>query len=128
MRDTALHHLKVLSVNFRCLDVLSGLLKMTKEDMEMVAMEIVAYAGEARTQFLKAMDAMADKDWEAAEKLISEGYETVLSAHDSQTDMIAREAGGEDMELCFLMVHAQDHLMNAMLLGDMCKRFMKMMK
>ena len=101
---------------------------MTKEDMEMVAMEIVAYAGEARTQFLKAMDAMADKDWEAAEKLISEGYETVLSAHDSQTAMIAREAGGEDMELCFLMVHAQDHLMNAMLLGDMCKRFMKMMK
>lgn len=101
---------------------------MTKEDMEMVAMEIVAYAGEARTQFLKAMDAMADKDWDAADKLISEGYETVLSAHDSQTDMIAREAGGEDMELCFLMVHAQDHLMNAMLLGDMCKRFMKMMK
>ena len=101
---------------------------MTKEDMEMVAMEIVAYAGEARTQFLKAMDAMADKDWEAAEKLISEGYETVLSAHDSQTDMIAREAGGEDMELCCVMEHAQHHQMNAMLLGDMCKRFMKMMK
>ena len=101
---------------------------MTKEDMEMVAMEIVAYAGEARTLFLKAMDAMADKDWEAAEKLISEGYETVLSAHDSQTDMIAWEAGGEDMELCFLMVHAQDHLMHAMLPGGMCKRFMKMMK
>ena len=49
MRDTALHHLKVVSVNFRCLDVLRGTLTMTKEDMEMVAMEIVAYAGEART-------------------------------------------------------------------------------
>ena len=101
---------------------------MTKEDMEMVAMEIVAYAGEARTQFLQAMDAMAEKDFDKAEGLIKAGFETVLSAHDSQTDMIAREAGGEDMQLCFLMVHAQDHLMTAMLLGDMCKRFIKMLK
>ena len=92
---------------------------MTKEDMEMVAMEIVAYAGEARTQFLQAMDAMADKNFDKAEELIKAGYET---------DMITKEASGEDMELCFLMVHAQDHLMTAMLLGDMCKRFMKMMK
>lgn len=101
---------------------------MTKEDMEMVAMEIVAYAGEARTQFLQAMDAMADKNFDKAEELIKAGYETVLSAHESQTDMITKEASGEDMELCFLMVHAQDHLMTTMLLGDMCKRFMKMMK
>lgn len=101
---------------------------MTKEDMEMVAMEIVAYAGEARTQFLQAMDAMADKNFDKAEELIKAGYETVLSAHESQTDMITKEASGEDMELCFLMVHAQDHLMTAMLLGDMCKRFLKMMK
>ena len=42
---------------------------MTKEDMEMVAMEIVAYAGEARTQFLQAMDAMADKNFDKAEEL-----------------------------------------------------------
>lgn len=101
---------------------------MTKEDMEMVAMEIVAYAGEARTQLLQAMDAMAEKDWEKAEGLLKEANETLLSAHDSQTEMIAKEAGGEPMELCFLMVHAQDHLMNAMLLADMCKRFMKLLK
>ena len=69
---------------------------------------------------------MADKDWEAAEKLISEGYETVLSAHDSQTDMIAREAGGEDMELCFLMVHAQDHLMTSILAVELIQQIIEL--
>ena len=36
---------------------------MTKDEMAMIAMEIVAYAGDARTKFLAAMDADGGVAW-----------------------------------------------------------------
>ena len=101
---------------------------MTKDDMAMIAMEIVAYAGDARTKYLQAMDAISDKNFDKANALIKEGDDLILSAHNQQTELITKEAAGEDIEIGFLTVHAQDHLMTAMLLSDMCKRVIRMFK
>ena len=101
---------------------------MTKDDMAMVAMEIVAYSGDARTKFLDAMDAIGKKDFDKAEALIMEGDELILGAHNQQTELITKEAAGEQLDIGFLTVHAQDHLMTAMLLSDMDKRFLKILK
>lgn len=101
---------------------------MTRDDMAMVAMEIVAYAGDARTKYLQAMDAISEKNFDKANALIKEGDDLILSAHNQQTELITKEAAGENIEIGFLTVHAQDHLMTAMLLSDMCKRFIKMFK
>lgn len=101
---------------------------MSKDDMAMVAMEIVAYSGDARTKYLQAMDAIAEKDFAKAEALIKEGDDLILGAHNQQTELITKEAAGESIEIGFLTVHAQDHLMTAMLLSDMCKKFIKMFK
>ena len=101
---------------------------MTNDEMAMIAMEIVAYAGDARTKYLSAMDAISEKDFAKAEALIKEGDDLILNAHNQQTELITKEAAGEDIEIGFLTVHAQDHLMTAMLLSDMDKRFIKMFK
>ncbi len=101
---------------------------MTKDDMAMVAMEIVAYAGDARTKYLEAMDAMGDEDFAKAEALIKEGDALILGAHNQQTELITKEAAGEALDIGFLTVHAQDHLMTAMLLSDMDKRFLKILR
>ncbi len=101
---------------------------MSKDDMAMIAMEIVAYSGDARTKFLDAMDAIGEKDFDKAEALIKEGDDLILNAHNQQTSLISKEAAGETIEIGFLTVHAQDHLMTAMLLSDMDKRMIKMVK
>ena len=101
---------------------------MTKDDMAMVAMEIVAYSGDARTKFLDAMDAIGEKDFAKAEALIKEGDDLILNAHNQQTELITKEAAGENIEIGFLTVHAQDHLISAMLLSDMDKSFIKKIK
>ena len=54
---------------------------MTKDDMAMIAMEIVAYAGDARTKYLQAMDAISEKNFDKANALIKEGDDLILSAH-----------------------------------------------
>ena len=71
------------------------------------------------------MDKIADKDFSGAAALIKEGDELILSAHNQQTELITKEAQGEDIEIGFLTVHAQDHLMTAMLLSDIDKWLVK---
>ena len=101
---------------------------MTKDDMAMIAMEIVAYSGDARTKYLDAMEAMLDDAFDKAEALIKEGDDLILSAHNQQTELITKESAGETIDISFLTVHAQDHLMTAMLLSDMDKRMLKSLK
>lgn len=48
--------------------------------------------------------------------------EELSKAHHYQTELIQNEAGGEKTEMTLLMVHAQDHLMNAMTVKDMVRR------
>ena len=98
---------------------------MTKDDMAMIAMEIVAYSGGARTKYLDALDAIMDGDYDKGAALVKEGDDLILNAHNQQTELISKEAAGEDIEIGFLTVHAQDHLMTAMLLSDIDKRLLK---
>lgn len=69
----------------------------TKEEISMVGFEIVAYAGDAQTDLLAALDAAREGDFEKAEQL-------------------HKDASGGEMEMTFIMAHAQDTLMTTMIL------------
>ena len=84
----------------------------------MVGFEIVAFAGEARSKLLQAVNEAKKGNLDAAEGLVKEARESLTEAHNSQTQILAAEAGGESIELGFIMVHAQDHLMTTLLLSD----------
>ena len=101
---------------------------MNKEEVTMIGFEIVAYAGEARSNLIEAISAARDGDYEKAEELVAEADETIKEAHKTQTDMLAKEAGGEDLELSFIMVHGQDHLMTAQLLRDIVEHLINIYK
>ena len=72
------------------------------ENMAMTAMEIVAFSGDARTKYLQSMDCMEAGDYEKAAALIKEGDDLILDAHNTQTELITKEAAGEKVELSFL--------------------------
>ncbi|MEK3989871.1 PTS lactose/cellobiose transporter subunit IIA [Robertmurraya sp. FSL R5-0851] len=91
---------------------------MNKEEVSMVGFEIVAFAGEARSKLLQAVNEAKKGYLDAAEGLVKEAKESLTEAHNSQTQILAAEAGGESIELGFIMVHAQDHLMTTLLLSD----------
>ena len=101
---------------------------MTKEDVTMIGFEIVAYAGDARTKLLNALQKAQNGEFEETEKLIQEAEECLLQAHKAQTEMIQKEAGGEDLELGFIMVHGQDHLMTTILLKELMKHLLELYK
>ena len=91
---------------------------MNKKEVAMVGFEIVAYAGEARSNLLQALKEAKKGDFDNVDELIEKANQSILLAHKTQTEMLTKESAGEDVEIGFIMVHGQDHLMTTMLLKD----------
>lgn len=56
----------------------------------------------------------------------TQGNESLVAAHQLQTRLLQKEASGCVSEYSLIMVHAQDHLMNAILLKDMANSIIKL--
>lgn len=96
---------------------------VTKEDISMTGFAIVAYAGDAKSALIKALDNAREGKIDEAKKLVEEANQSIVDAHNEQTKLLANEAGGMDMDVTFIMVHGQDTLMTTMMLMDQCKFF-----
>ena len=94
---------------------------MNKEEAAMIGFEVVACAGEARSKLMEALEEAEKKNFEQAERLVEEAHTSLMQAHKSQTQMLAAEANGESVEIGFIMVHAQDHLMTTMTLLEVAQ-------
>lgn len=101
---------------------------MNKKEVAMIGFEVVAFAGEARSKLMEALNEAEQGNFDVADRLVEEANESLIEAHKSQTAMLAAEAGGEDIEIGFIMVHAQDHLMTTMLLKDTIKHLFNIYK
>lgn len=88
---------------------------MNKEEMQLLAFEIIGYAGDCLSLHYEALEKAKQGDYAACEKLKKQAKESMQEAHHRQTDLLSKESQGEDMTLALIMVHAQDHLMNAIL-------------
>ncbi|GAA0731609.1 PTS lactose/cellobiose transporter subunit IIA [Clostridium oceanicum] len=89
---------------------------------EAVVFNIISSAGEASAHFLKAIKlAEEEGEFKKAYEELKKGEEVSLAAHKEQTKLIQREVSGEKIETGILMIHAQDHLMNSILLKDLAK-------
>ena len=98
---------------------------MTKEEATMVAFEIVAYSGDARSKLLMAVEKAKAGDLVTADRLVAEANECLVEA---QTDFLQQEARGDNVEVGFIMVHGQDHLMTTLLLKDIVGTLMDVYK
>lgn len=82
-------------------------------------MGIIMHGGNARSLCISAMKKLEKKEVEEAKKLVSEANLELGEAHKIQTQLIQQEASGNKVEITLLMVHAQDHLMNAITVRDL---------
>lgn len=101
---------------------------MNREKVTLLGFEIVAYAGDARSKLLEALKAAEDGKFDEADELIKAANEVLVVAHNRQTDMLAKEASGEDIELGLIMMHGQDHLMTTILLKDLMHHLIELYK
>lgn len=98
------------------------------EEMELVAMTLIAHAGECKSLAYQALNEAKTGNFGEAQKYLEQSNEEMLKAHGIQTDLIVKEAGGESIDLGLIMVHSQDHLMGAILFKDLVKEFIEVYK
>lgn len=99
---------------------------MTKDDLQVVAFEIILHSGDARTIVHEGLNLMNQGKFEEAEKKMEDANKELLEAHKSQTKLLQDYANGDEIIMEVIMVHAQDHLMTTMTIREMAIEFLKM--
>ena len=88
---------------------------------EIAIMNLVVNSGNARSLALEAFRDARDGKFEDAD-------EVLLGAHEVQTELIQNELNGKGIDISLLVVHSQDHLMCAMVVIDLVKEMVEMLK
>lgn len=94
---------------------------MTKEELQALAFEIIGFAGNALSTYYEALEKAKQGDDEQSNLLMAKASKDMQEAHHYQTDLLCRESNGENFDISLLIIHAQDHLMNAVLAEKLIK-------
>ncbi len=99
-------------------------MNINTDEFEQIPFQLIANAGAARSLAFEALNAAKKGDFDKADELMTQSKEAALAAHQTQTDLLSAEAqaqedGGEHLPVDVLLVHAQDHLMTAMLAQEL---------
>lgn len=89
---------------------------------------MISFAGDAFSYFFKGVQEAREGNYEEADRQIALGEEQLTLAHEAQTELLAAEAQGKDMEYSIMLVHAQDHLMTTIMYERVAKEFISLYK
>nr|WP_273380519.1 PTS lactose/cellobiose transporter subunit IIA [Symbiobacterium thermophilum] len=101
---------------------------MIMVNLEEISFHIILHGGNARSLAMEAIKHAKIGEFDLAEQKIEEANEEMRKAHRFQTDLIQEEARGEKIEIRILLIHAQDHLMNAMTVIDLAQEIIELYK
>ncbi|BBK12152.1 PTS lactose/cellobiose transporter subunit IIA [Klebsiella quasipneumoniae] len=88
-------------------------------DMEATVMELIINAGESRSLAMQALQAARKGAWHDVDNLMEGAADAAKRAHDVQTMLIGMDEGCGKVPVNLILVHAQDHIMTAMLAREL---------
>lgn len=97
-------------------------------EQEMVVMEIICNAGEARSLCYEALRLSRTKSFDLAEDKLRQAKECLNKAHLIQTQLIEEDQGEGKVSMTLVMVHAQNHLMTTILAQEMATEMVALHK
>lgn len=101
---------------------------MNRDELAMVGFEIVAYSGDARSTLLELLKQVRNGNFSNVDVLLADADENLNLAHKAQTEILAKEASGQPMDMGFIFIHGQDHLMTTILLRDIITDMIELYK
>ncbi|CEI80952.1 lichenan-specific phosphotransferase enzyme IIA component [Oceanobacillus oncorhynchi subsp. incaldanensis] len=91
-----------------------------------IAFQIILYAGNGRSSAMEAIQEAKEGNFEEAESKLIEAGEELNKAHEFQTNLLQGEANGKSTEINIILIHSQDHLMNAMTVRDLATEIIEL--
>ncbi len=93
---------------------------------EMIIFGLITSSGSAKSHAMEAIQYAKEKDFKSAHEALASAAADLGEAHKTQTSLIQSEARGDAVPVSILLIHAQDHLMNAMMLKDLATEFVEL--
>ncbi len=88
-------------------------------EIESLVMELIIQSGEAKSYSMEALRAARANEWALADQHLTAAKMAARAAHKIQTQLIGADEGAGKIPVTLILVHAQDHLMNAMLCREL---------
>lgn len=101
---------------------------MDKQEVQLIAFNLIGYSGEAFNHFFQAIEYAREKDFISSDEELKLGEEKLAIAHKSQTSMLVAESRNQEVELSVILIHAQDHLMTTIMFERIAKEFINIYK
>lgn len=98
------------------------------EEMEMICFKIISAVGEAKSDYISAIEAAKKGEFEKAEEAMKHGDACYVNGHKEHAGLITKEASGEKTEVCLLLMHAEDQLMAAETIKLLASEFIELYK
>lgn len=100
---------------------------MNEELLEPI-MSIILNAGNAKSMGFEALNAAKEGNFDKADAKIVEARAALVDSHRGQTALLTKEASGEEFNISLLLIHSQDHLMNAITFLDLIQEMIELYK
>lgn len=101
---------------------------MDEDENLQAIMGLIVNGGNAKSSSMEAIQAAKKGDFDEADAKLKEADAALGQAHNSQTGMLTKEASGDHVQVTLLMVHGQDHLMNAITFRDLAGEIVDLYK
>lgn len=82
------------------------------EEMELICFQLITAAGGAKSSYIEAIQKAKEGAYEEAEELIRQGDEMMKEGHLPHSDLVQKEAAGEDVKMSLILTHAEDQMMS----------------
>ena len=96
--------------------------------IELFGFQLITSAGGAKSNYIEAIHEAKKGHYEEAEKLIVSGDEMMKQGHLPHTDLIQKEAAGEEIKISLLLAHAEDQMMSAEIFKVMAEEMIELYK
>ncbi|MCL2899576.1 PTS lactose/cellobiose transporter subunit IIA [Brenneria tiliae] len=97
-------------------------------DIETRMIELIVQSGEARSCAMEALRSSRKREWEQVDQLLKMAATAVRKAQSIQTEFISGNGNKEKINLDLIIIHAQDHLMNAILCRELTEEIIALRK
>ncbi|MGX8700508.1 PTS lactose/cellobiose transporter subunit IIA [Caproiciproducens sp.] len=82
---------------------------MTRDALEPICMEMIAYAGEGKVKVFEALECYKRDDKDGARAKLAEAEEFVIKAHEVQfRQLMGPQSEGEEIPFDMLLLHGMD--------------------
>ena len=86
------------------------------DELYETAFNLILHAGNSKSKSMLAIKAARKFNFDEVDQLLHDAQDELVEAHHSQTNLIQDEARGNTKPVPLIMVHALDHLNDAMII------------